>query len=38
VNEQMPEFVKDYEQSLIIETTIDPASSRLPQRRRCASG
>ena len=24
VNEQLPEFVKDYEQSLVIETTIDP--------------
>lgn len=25
VNEQLPEFVKDYDQSLIVETTIDPA-------------
>ena len=25
VNEQLPEFVKDYNQSLVIETTIDPA-------------
>ena len=24
VNEQLPEFVKDYEQSLVVETTIDP--------------
>jgi penicillin-binding protein 1A len=24
VSEQLPEFVKDYEQSLVVETTIDP--------------
>jgi penicillin-binding protein 1A len=37
VNEQMPEFVKDYEQSLIIETTIDPqlqASAEKALRKR----
>ncbi len=39
VNEQLPEFVKDYEQSLIVETTIDPAlqaTAELALRKRLA--
>ncbi len=32
MNEQLPEFVKDYEQSLVIETTIDPALQATAER------
>jgi penicillin-binding protein 1A len=32
VNEQLPEFVKDYQQSLVIETTIDPALQSIAEK------
>ena len=37
VSEQLPEFVKDYDQSLVVETTIDPAAPG-PGRGRTPQG